>query len=152
MAWRAKRNRLPTKLELAKRNVDIPNKMCALSESCEESADHIFSACFVATSVWEGIERWCGLETIYAFEVRYLMEVFNFATGGKMGKRIVHGVIVVVWCIKKARDDSIFNGKKANIGKIVASVKSLLFLWLKSRSRFKKIVWKNWCKSSLYML
>ncbi|KAJ0853619.1 putative reverse transcriptase zinc-binding domain-containing protein [Helianthus annuus] len=152
MAWRAEMNRLPTKVELVKRGVHIA-KTCVWCDYCEETSIHVLSDCIIATNVWERIGRWCGVEPIYAFEVKDLLQVYKKVTGGKMRRNIVHGVMIVtMWVLWKARNESVFNGKTAHIGDIVANVKSLSFLWLKNRSKCNNLVWKDWCRSPLYLM
>ncbi|KAM0036124.1 putative RNA-directed DNA polymerase [Helianthus debilis subsp. tardiflorus] len=153
MAWRAEMNRLPTKVELVKRGVYIPNTLCVWCDYHEETSMHVLADCIIAINVWERIGKWCGLEPIYAFEFKDLLQVYKKVSGGKMKRKIVHGVMIVtMWSLWKARNDSAFNGKKVAIGDVVSSVKSLSYLWLKNRSKCNNIGWKDWCWSPLYML
>ncbi|XP_022007729.1 uncharacterized protein LOC110906995 [Helianthus annuus] len=132
MVWRAEMDRIPTKAALVKRNIGITDTRCPWCNCYEETVMHVLSDCLIATNVWDEIGRWCRLDPIYAFEIKDLLEVYKSMNGSKKGKKIVHGIVIVtMWSMWKARNDSIFNGKRPNVENIVASVKSITFLWAK---------------------
>ncbi|XP_022027113.1 uncharacterized protein LOC110928406 [Helianthus annuus] len=106
MAWRAEMNRLPTKVKLVKRGVYIPNTLCVWCGYHDETSMHVLADCIIAINVWERIGKWCGLELIYAFEIKDLLQVYKKVLGGKMKRKIVHGVMIVtMWSLWKARND-----------------------------------------------
>ncbi|PWA59565.1 reverse transcriptase zinc-binding domain-containing protein [Artemisia annua] len=153
MVWRAEMNMLPTKMELVKRNVDITNTLCSWCDHCEETTIHVLADCIIASNVWDRISSWCGLDPIYAFKVKDFLGVYKTVKGDKMRRKIVHGLIMVtLWSLWVTRNDTIFNGKKPNVGDIVAKIKSISFLWLKNRSNCNRLLWEDWVRSPLYML
>ncbi|KAF5754385.1 putative RNA-directed DNA polymerase [Helianthus annuus] len=50
--WRALMERLPTRIALAARNVDISDIRCVLCGDYDESSEHLFVSCQFAQSVW----------------------------------------------------------------------------------------------------
>ncbi|GJX22419.1 RNA-directed DNA polymerase, eukaryota [Tanacetum coccineum] len=50
--WRLHLDRLPTRLNLSKRGLDIPSITCLICSNDVESNDHIFYSCEVAASIW----------------------------------------------------------------------------------------------------
>ncbi|KAJ0864858.1 hypothetical protein HanRHA438_Chr12g0534371 [Helianthus annuus] len=56
--------------------------------------------------------------------------------------------MVTMWVLWNARNEKIFQGKEAQ----VVEVKSLSFLWLRSRSKFNSLAWKDWKLFPLYMV
>ncbi|XP_022024813.1 uncharacterized protein LOC110925150 [Helianthus annuus] len=113
-------HRLPTKLELQKRDIDVGDAWCDLCEDGLDSTLHLFTECKFAMEVWHRIGTWCRLPPIFAFDVRDLLCLFKDAAGGKQGKRIVQGIVIVaLWCIWLARNEKSFNQrevKENNIG------------------------------------
>nr|GEX35334.1 putative ribonuclease H-like domain-containing protein [Tanacetum cinerariifolium] len=59
--WRLRLDRLPTRLNLSKRGLDIPSIMCLIWSNCVESNDHIFYSCEVAASIWRIVDVWCDM-------------------------------------------------------------------------------------------
>ena len=56
--WRAHIDKLPTKENLAKRNVQLYNGTCVLCNETNETKDHIFVSCSQATKVRDTINTW----------------------------------------------------------------------------------------------
>ena len=45
-----------------------------------------------------------------------------------------------------------FEGSSSKVVEVVALVKSLSFFWLKNRSNFKRLEWKDWLVNPMYIL
>ncbi|KAJ0547568.1 hypothetical protein HanRHA438_Chr08g0358371 [Helianthus annuus] len=90
---------------------------------------------------------------MFAISFRDLLEVHKGCGGDKKAKEIVTGLVIVTcWCIWKFRNTKIFFNGRGNSDEIYGDVRTLDFLWLKCRSKHSNIVWKDWCKFSLYMV
>jgi len=50
-AWRILLDKLPTRINLARRGVQLANQLCPLCQKDVESIDHLFNTCFVAQLV-----------------------------------------------------------------------------------------------------
>ncbi|XP_022041421.1 uncharacterized protein LOC110944001 [Helianthus annuus] len=55
VAWRGNLDRLATRVNLRRRNVDIISVMCPFCNEAEETVEHLFTACSLATRVWAEI-------------------------------------------------------------------------------------------------
>nr|GFA30764.1 RNA-directed DNA polymerase, eukaryota [Tanacetum cinerariifolium] len=60
-AWKLFLDRLPTRSNLARRNVLIPSLACPLCDLALEDSSHLFFGCFVAKDVQKLICRWWNL-------------------------------------------------------------------------------------------
>ncbi|KAL4589463.1 hypothetical protein LXL04_002370 [Taraxacum kok-saghyz] len=49
-----------------------------------------------------------------------------------------------LWCTWKARNDAIFNSKRVSPMKIAENVVTMLFSFMKHRSKFQNCTWDNW--------
>ncbi|GKB85750.1 putative RNA-directed DNA polymerase, eukaryota, reverse transcriptase zinc-binding domain protein [Tanacetum coccineum] len=58
--WRLKLDRLPYRLNLSSRGIEIPEISYPFCNSVVESNVHIFFECSFAKEVWKTIRRWCG--------------------------------------------------------------------------------------------
>nr|GEW15437.1 reverse transcriptase domain, reverse transcriptase zinc-binding domain protein [Tanacetum cinerariifolium] len=56
--WRALKGRLPMRVELDKRGVDLDTLLCPCCNDIVESCDHSLVLCFMAMGVWEKIYNW----------------------------------------------------------------------------------------------
>nr|GEW55612.1 RNA-directed DNA polymerase, eukaryota [Tanacetum cinerariifolium] len=57
--WRLNLDRLPHRLNLSARRIEIPQISCSSCNGNVESNSHIFFDCFIAKEVWKLIRRWC---------------------------------------------------------------------------------------------
>ncbi|XP_035841291.1 uncharacterized protein LOC118488184 [Helianthus annuus] len=118
-AWRAVMERLPTKVELRKRNIQVGEVTCPLCGSGEESADHLFTACSFATAIWSKISSWCKVPFIMAFSFKDVLVAHRFCgLKGKLSLAYQGIVLTSCWLIWKARNDCVFNGKSPKVEEI----------------------------------
>ena len=81
--WRVEMDRIPTRMALARRRVNIQDVSCALCEVDAESSMHTFTGCSFAYGVWLFLERWCKLDPIIVFDVKDLMNLPDTVSGPK---------------------------------------------------------------------
>ncbi|PWA40539.1 RNA-directed DNA polymerase, eukaryota, Reverse transcriptase zinc-binding domain protein [Artemisia annua] len=82
-----------------------------------------------------------------------LFKLHKQVTGPKWAKKIIRGIVMVTcWAMWNVRNKKVFDNTTPKVVDVVALVKSLSFLWLKHRSSFNDIVWKDWAMFPLYML
>ncbi|MFS8007526.1 putative RNA-directed DNA polymerase [Helianthus anomalus] len=145
-AWRAEMERLPTRLELAKRNIPINGTSCPLCDDGEESASHLFTACRFATEVWAKVCSWAKTPFLVAFSLRDVLNAHVHC--GLKGKQqfMFQGIVVVTcWIIWRARNDRVFNGKIPKADDVFRSIKSAGYLWFKNRCKYIDTNWDKWC-------
>ena len=61
--WRALRGRLPVRVELDKKGIDIPNILCPMCDETVETIDHALVLCNKSMRIWSKIFEWwsCGV-------------------------------------------------------------------------------------------
>lgn len=57
-SWRLRLNRLPTRVNLDKRGIDLHSTRCPVCDDDQESQTHLFIECKVARELWKGIDKW----------------------------------------------------------------------------------------------
>ena len=62
--WRLLMDRLPTRSNLVKRGLQLPNLLCPFCQECVESAQRLFVTCKVTQKVQNQCERWVGIVTV----------------------------------------------------------------------------------------
>ncbi|KAF5800838.1 putative reverse transcriptase zinc-binding domain-containing protein [Helianthus annuus] len=145
LAWRLEMGKIATREALIKRQIHVEDSVCPLCNSEEESADHLFISCYVASVIWNAVSSWCKIPCIFAFSIKDLFGVHSNLKVSERKKEAVQGFILIVcWSIWRARNNLVFSNKPVKIDCIVSEVKVLGFLWFKNRSRFKSLDWKEW--------
>ena len=81
--WRILLDRLPTRLNLVRRGVQLANSLCPLCQDGVESTDHLFNTCSVVQQVWDKCDRWIG-----KVGVRHQATYVNFQNFCLLGQRL----------------------------------------------------------------
>ncbi|KAM0002505.1 putative RNA-directed DNA polymerase [Helianthus debilis subsp. tardiflorus] len=151
--WRAEMGRIPTKEALVRRHVSIQDGSCPFCNSADENVLHLFTGCYFACGIWEAVGSWCDIGHIVAFDFNDLLILQDRSQKGKWVQKIIRGIVYIAcWVVWKLRNEKVFQGANPKVVDAVALVKSWSFLWLKSRSKFSCIRWKDWGRNPLYML
>ncbi|GKC56950.1 RNA-directed DNA polymerase, eukaryota [Tanacetum coccineum] len=64
--WKLSLDRLPHRLNLSLRGMDILAISCSCCNDNVESANHIFFECIIETEMWKLVYRWCGIPFVQA--------------------------------------------------------------------------------------
>ncbi|KAF5812274.1 putative RNA-directed DNA polymerase [Helianthus annuus] len=144
--WRLGLDKLATMDALRKRNIELGNQSCVLCGEEDESVSHLFTSCYLASSLWSIVSSWCKIPPIMAFSVKDLLETHeNIGLKGRK-KEVIQGIIRIgCWCIWKARNDARFNYISVNLAGIITELKSVGLFWLNSRSKNYNVSWREWC-------
>ena len=61
--WRALCGRLPVRVELDKKGIDIPNLLCPMCDETVDTIDHALLLCNKSMRIWSKIFEWwsCGV-------------------------------------------------------------------------------------------
>ncbi|PWA83317.1 RNA-directed DNA polymerase, eukaryota [Artemisia annua] len=111
-AWRAALGGIPTSVSLLKRHVLVADIGCQICGHGDESIEHLFTSCLVASVLWQGISQWCKVPNIYAFSFGDLLELHNFVGLKGIAKEVFHGIIMIgCWSLWKARNELRFSNK-----------------------------------------
>ncbi|XP_022031724.1 uncharacterized protein LOC110932776 [Helianthus annuus] len=134
-------NKIATGEALRKRNISVEDATCPLCESDEETSEHLFISCYVASNIWNGVSSWCKIPNIFAFSLSDLLRIHADLRVSEK-KEAIQGIIMIVcWSIWRARNNLKFSNIPVKIENIVCEVKALDFLWFSNRSRFKGCTW-----------
>nr|GEU77836.1 RNA-directed DNA polymerase, eukaryota [Tanacetum cinerariifolium] len=96
-AWKMFLNRLPTRSNLAKRNVVIESESCPLCDSAQEDVTHVFFSCTLVKDLTRLICRWWNLEAhSFSSYAEWLSWLNSLRLGSKL-KEILKGIFYVTW-------------------------------------------------------
>lgn len=148
--WRLGLDRIPTGIALKVRNCVFGSLSCALCGDTDESAEHLFCSCEVATEVWHRIGNWIKSPPLYMFSVRDIFDRHRWGTMDKKKRKAIKGVLFIsCWFIWKARNSKKFDNVSIEVKRIVLEIMGFGFLCYKNRGWNSSITWDNWCKFEL---
>ncbi|GJY22501.1 RNA-directed DNA polymerase, eukaryota [Tanacetum coccineum] len=110
-SWRARRDRLPTRVNLSRRGVLLDSHLCPLCNAAMEDVQHVFFRCDVARVVLRKICRWWDLDW---------QEFCSFSDWdawffSSRLKSILEGVFYVAWWrIWRLRNQLVFDASPPN--------------------------------------
>ncbi|PWA64830.1 reverse transcriptase domain, Reverse transcriptase zinc-binding domain protein [Artemisia annua] len=108
MVWRADLNRLPTRVELVKRGIQLDNELCPLCDADQETSTHLFTGCLFTSEIWSRVGAWCRLSPVFAFDISDLLMLADNQTKTKKEIQALRGIIyTAMWSIWNERNDSL---------------------------------------------
>jgi len=148
LSWKMLLNRIPTRVNLSRRNVVPPdvNLRCVLCDRDNEMTNHLFINCGVARGVWIALLLWIDKMFIIPPNLFIHWACWNV---GSSNKKIIRGLRLIwhatTWVIWKARNDKIFNDKDLGVMESVEEIKVLSLRWCLSRLKSSAFLFYEWC-------
>ncbi|MFS8026038.1 putative reverse transcriptase zinc-binding domain-containing protein [Helianthus anomalus] len=144
--WRVGIGRIPAKKELRRRGVLLDNYICSRCRIMEETTEHLINECMGAVSVWKRIIGWMKLPaTADISSCKKTLAYADDLKGSVEWKKIIKVIMqATMWHLWKARNEKEFSGITRSEDNTVDDIKTDTFLWLKSRSKLKDLVWERW--------
>nr|GEV27386.1 reverse transcriptase domain-containing protein [Tanacetum cinerariifolium] len=96
-AWKIYLDKLPTRLNISLRGIDIPSIICPNCSLAGESCSHLFFSCSLARLLWSKVARWWdfGIPDFSAYEE--WITWFKTIRLPKVVKEVLEGVFYVMW-------------------------------------------------------
>ncbi|GJX47702.1 RNA-directed DNA polymerase, eukaryota, reverse transcriptase zinc-binding domain protein [Tanacetum coccineum] len=142
--WRLSLDRLPHRLNLSSRGMDIPAISCPSCNANVESANHIFFECDIATDMWKLVFRWCDIPLFQASSWDSFND-WNISWHASKEKKHRFYVITtsVLWWLWRYRNSVTFNSQPLRKSDLFDNVRFSSFLWLHNRDHMK-LSWNDW--------
>ena len=138
-AWRLIRDRLPTKSNLRKRQIDINDSLCPFCSIKEETASHLFFDCSKTQHFWWESLSWIGTSGAYPINPRlHFLQHNNGMKGGKKYNRWKCWWVALNWSIWQHRNKIIFTNAPFNGSNLLEDALFLAWTWF--RTMEKKIL------------
>ncbi|GLT34863.1 hypothetical protein SLA2020_093550 [Shorea laevis] len=136
-AWRLFLDRLPTKLNLERRDFQLERGVNSCGKCGEEVEDegHIMLSCNFAHQVWMKCFSWWGYVAVFpnTVEEAYRQVALGFFDA-KMQKVWSFVFNVISWSLWIARKNFIFRATKASVESTFQAIQIRTFLWLKGKA------------------
>nr|GEV35942.1 hypothetical protein [Tanacetum cinerariifolium] len=133
--WRLKLDRLPRRLNLSHRGIEIPEISCSSCSGNVESNLHIFFGCVFAKEVWKIVRRWCE-EVFPLFDSNaHWSDWLESRSATKEKHRFLVILAASLWVIWQYRNCVIINSQSLRKSDIFYYIRLYSFSWLKYRGR-----------------
>ncbi|GJY13410.1 RNA-directed DNA polymerase, eukaryota [Tanacetum coccineum] len=151
LAWKICLDRLPTRLNLSSRGLEIPSILCPLCNDVVESSSHLFFSCSLARQVLRLICRWWELEVP---SLNSYIDWLNWLSNtrlSKLMKEILEGTCYVSWwIIWRHRNQCLFGSHQPRRDLIFDDIIQMSFLWISCRCK-SKLVWDTWIQNPNFL-
>ncbi|XP_071727131.1 uncharacterized protein [Rutidosis leptorrhynchoides] len=151
--WRAVQRRIPTRMELDKRGIDLHSTRCTLCDDDHESVDHTLIFCKYAFDLWVRVFSWWGLGNVSDLSINEILRGNNSGSMTTLGKKIWQAIEwVCTYLIWNNRNYKVFRGKSWSIPVAFNEVQVKSFEWISHRLKGKKLDWLSWLNDpSVYL-
>ncbi|XP_071712651.1 uncharacterized protein [Rutidosis leptorrhynchoides] len=152
IVWRARRKKIPTRVELDKHGLDLGTIRCPICDDDIESIDNALFHCKVAKEVWHRVFNWWSipfpstLDASNAFQGKFLATSSHDVESYWQAVEWVTGYMI--W---KNRNSATFSNKVATPAAIVNEIQLLSFEWIRNRSKREKYEWHIWLSNPLIL-
>ena len=144
--WRLWLDKLPTKAKLVVKGINPADTCCPFCHYQSEDRLHLFICCPKVKEVQKAVNSWWMIfpddedakEMVFS-TVQYLRK----AKYDQIKDAVIQAYSWIIW---KARNNAIFNNMHVNPLNIANEIQSLVFEWIRSRSRGgSNLNWFQWC-------
>ena len=143
--WRLLRDRLPTKLNLRRRNVEINDLHCPFCRRSEEDAAHLFFHCSRITPIWGEALSWVNMLSVFPQHPRqnFSQHMIDWVDGIR-GNRWRVWWVAFTWNVWQLRNKIIFSNGTFDGNKLLEDALFLLWSWLRSFEKDFTIHYNQW--------
>jgi hypothetical protein len=148
LSWKALLNRIPTRVNLFRRNAIPPNGnlQCVFCNMEEESNNHLFVHCHETWKIWFLIQQWLDVCIITPPNLAIHWMCWNGVTPYR--KELIKGMRLIwhatVWGIRIARNNVIFKDETFRLDDIVELIKVLSWRWSLARLKMSPCLLYEW--------
>ncbi|XP_028236880.1 uncharacterized protein LOC114416214 [Glycine soja] len=131
-AWRLLWDRLPSKENLSRRQVDLANDLCPFCQSNSKSASHLFFTCQKGLPLWWEFNTWVKEDrALHCRPMDHFLQHSSIAGSKASNTRKKIWWITATRSIWKLRNDVIFHNQAFHISKLVDNTNFLTWSWLR---------------------
>ncbi|GJS96189.1 RNA-directed DNA polymerase, eukaryota, reverse transcriptase zinc-binding domain protein [Tanacetum coccineum] len=147
--WRLKLNRLPTRVNLDRKGIDIGSILCPICHDDIETANHIFFNCGMAQDLWALLAKWWGLDIPLCVNISEWFDWLEVSRIPSKACSFLDGVGgTLLWTIWNYRNRLLFSSSPPKKSVLMDSRVSQSFLWISSRNPNLERSWGKYVKEA----
>nr|GEV90079.1 zinc finger, CCHC-type [Tanacetum cinerariifolium] len=132
--WRLNLDRLPHRLNLSWRGLEIQSISCSVCSNDMESNDHGFYTCDVALHIWSLVRIWCDISIpaiVSHSDWKSWFDNLHLSSDGKTRLQVI--AATVWWTIWKYKNPVTFNSQCMRKCDLIDNIRLCSFTWLNCR-------------------
>ncbi|XP_071688814.1 uncharacterized protein [Rutidosis leptorrhynchoides] len=145
--WRALLKRIPVRVELDKRGIDLHSVRCPVCNDDMESVDHFLYRCKFTVDIWTRIFKWWNFENLSNLNGSNYLRGISSRSMSSFGKYLWQAVEwACVYLLWKNRNATVFNNKISIAPVLLNDIQIKSFEWISGPLKGKdtSIDWLNW--------
>ncbi|GJX30996.1 RNA-directed DNA polymerase, eukaryota [Tanacetum coccineum] len=150
-AWKVSIDRLPTRMNLLRRDIHVPDLFCPICKDSTEDSSHLFFSCDLAVDISRLVCRWWNLTwSPLASYDEWLTWFKGIRLGSKL-KNMLEGVFYIVWwSIWNFRNCLLFAAQNPRKDIIFDNIVMRAYTWCHARCN-SSFSWDSWLQH-LYLI
>ena len=131
-AWRLIEDRLPTRMNLHRRQVQLQDLRCPFCREAVEEASHLFFHCvFIQPILWESMS-WLNLQTAFPLGPKQnFLQHISIQAAGLRSNRWRYWWMAVTWAIWKTRNRVLFSNAEFDANRLFDEAVFWTWTWLR---------------------
>ncbi|KAL5181289.1 hypothetical protein HKD37_01G002227 [Glycine soja] len=144
-AWRLIRDRLPTKSNLRRRQVEVNDMLCPFCSNKEEDAAHLFFNCSKILPLWWESLSWVNIVGAFPQNPRdHFLQHGSGIVDGIKSTRWKCWWVALTWTIWQQRNRIVFLNETFNGSKLLDNAVLLIWTWFKSMEKDFALHYNQW--------
>ncbi|XP_071709164.1 uncharacterized protein [Rutidosis leptorrhynchoides] len=141
--WRSLLRRLPVRVQLDKRGIDLHSIRCPFCDDELETVEHVFIFCKLDSEIWDRIFKWWDIGRFNNYSLGELLgESSSTVASTRNGKSIWLAMRWVgAYFIWKNRNNSVLHNKNWNTPVALNEIQTVSFAWIFNRLKGKSLDW-----------
>ncbi|GJT35205.1 RNA-directed DNA polymerase, eukaryota, reverse transcriptase zinc-binding domain protein [Tanacetum coccineum] len=145
-----KLNRLPSRVNLDRKGIDIGSILCLICHEDIETVNHIFFNCGMAQDLWALLAKWWELNIPLCANISEWYDRLDDSPIPSKARFILEGVGgALLWTILNYRNCLLFSSSHSKKSDLWDSIVSQSFLWISSRNPKFRCSWVYWLQNPL---
>ncbi|GJT76979.1 RNA-directed DNA polymerase, eukaryota, reverse transcriptase zinc-binding domain protein [Tanacetum coccineum] len=133
--WRLSLNKLPSRVNLDLKGIDVGSLLCPICQEDVESVNHIFFSCEMAKALWDLFAKWWELDIPFCDNISDWFTWFDSLKVSNKVRSFIEGVGgTLMWSIWNYRNHFVFSSSPPKKALLWDSIVSQSFLWISSRN------------------
>ncbi|KAJ9564334.1 hypothetical protein OSB04_000300 [Centaurea solstitialis] len=143
--WRVGLGKLPVRVEIDRRGIDLDSILCPKCQREGETVEHALFGCEDVKDLWIRIGDWWNLDMK---DCNSLDDLINLGNQDRVGVRGGRRWFALIWCVSYLiwanRNNLIFRISKVLLKDEFFNMQLKTFEWINRRSKEIAVDWKSW--------